>query len=257
MANNFGEPNNARIGNDFSAEVDNKGKWSGSETYTAPFNNVQPLIPNIGSPCPRAGWEFLTVESFRIDNVHGNLCTISVKYAGPADPDFSYDGATAEDFTYELGITSSEEPIETHPKYQKPEDVPTAEKEIIGNVKLGMLKRETPTGYTFKDIHDGKIYTISSVLGKELVDFILAGVQSYFRARQTWRERYQTNSLPEASQLNAVGKITNQPKGSPPLAADRDWLFVGMNTSQEGNVYTIVSEYELSGAGGWEPKLYS
>lgn len=256
MANAIGKPTQgAYLGNDFSAEQDNKGKWKGTETFTAPFGTITTMLPKIGSPNPRPGWGFLLVDSFRIDNVHADVCTVSVQYTG-AD-DFTFDDATKDQFTYELAITSSEEPIETHPKYQKKTGgVPAGELEIISNVKLGMLKRVKAGEYQFQDIHDGTIYKIESALGKELVDFILKGVISYLHARQTWRERYQDDSLPSGTRLNKVGKI-DDPRGAPPVSNGRNWLFTGMNTSQEGKIFTIVSEWELSGAEGWYPEIYS
>jgi hypothetical protein len=256
MSNALGIPLNPYLGNDFTVEIDNKAKWSGTDTFTGKFSNIQTYLPTIGGACPRLGWEFLSVESLRIDNIHGDLCTVSVVYTGSNNADFEFDSATSNDFTYELAITSSEEPIETHPRYRKPADVPVAEKEIIGNVKLGMLKRVTAGQYQFKDIHDDQIYTISTTLGKELVDFILAGVVSYLHARQTWRERYQNNSLPSSARLNKVGKI-DVPKGAPSVSDGRNWLFVGMNASQEGDIFTIVSEWELSGDEGWYSQLYT
>jgi hypothetical protein len=255
MSNGFGIPQGGPyLGNDFVVSRDNKGKWTGQDTYTGKFSTIQSTIPNIGSSCTRPGWGFLLVESFRIDNIHADLCTVSVQYNGSNT--FEYDDATPDQFTYELAITSSEEPIETHPKYRKITSVPAAEQEIIGNVKLGMLKRVSPTEYNFQDIHDNKIYTITTALGKELVDFILKGVLTYLHARQTWRERYQDDKLPSAARLNKVGKIDN-PKGAPAVSNGRNWMFAGINSSQDGKTFTIVSEWELSGDGGWYTELYT
>jgi hypothetical protein len=56
--------------------------------------------------------------------------------------------------------------------------------------------------------------------------------------------------------MNSIGKI-DQPSNAPPAGTGRNWLFMGANSDQSGDVYEIELEWMLSGSEGWDSDYYS
>lgn len=261
MSKNIGLKQQAVLGNDFTVSLDSKGKFTASDSFTAPYAQVQQFLPLLGAPCQRTGWTWLVCEGYTIEPQHGGVCKVIVQYNSSGnDGSFDFDTAADSRFKYSLAITSSDEPLETHPKYR---NISQDEKELISNVKTGLYERSNKTSthqdfYKFKHTQDksAAVLSITSDLGKELIDFILKGVESYLMPRQTYTVRYNHYNLPSSSMIGKVGYIDTQPKGNPPTPSGRNWLFTGCNATQNGKLYTIELQWELSGDEGWEDKIY-
>jgi len=245
---------------DFTAERDTNNKWTGGESFTCNLADVTLLIPAKGSPCQHPGFTFLQCNTVKVANIEGNLALVSIGYSGylnEDDGDGDEEGEGNISYTYELGITTSEEPLESHYRYK---DVPLDEKNIIANVKSGTYVLKTlSTPYEFiekSSVEGNKKYVIESDLGKELVDFISAGLTDYLVAGQIWRATFTSDKLPEAAILNAVGKITSA-INAPTLSEGRNWLFLGCNVTNTDGLFTITYEWRLSGLGGWVEEIYT
>ena len=249
---NHGLKNRVVFANDFTAQRNEKGKWTASESFSCPEDKVTNYIPNKGAACQKNGWKWLGVSGVKVMEPHGGIVQVVVEYGGfPEAGDTTYDGRGADEFTNELSITTVEEPLETHYNYH---DVSDEEKGIIAKIKSGAVERDG-TGYTFKDA-DGNSFELTSEKGKELADFIMKGVESYLRPEQIWRESIVEKKMPNGATFNKVGTIQS-PKGAPTIGSDRNFLFAGCTVQQTGKkVFNVSYEYILSGKGGWDEKIY-
>lgn len=240
---------------DFSATKNDKSMWSGSESFTCRLEDVSTLLPANNTPCTLDGWEFLLFTGCTVNNIEGGLATVTCSYGG-TEEDASDFGDINDSATYEMGITTSEEPIESHNRYK---DVDPGELQIIQNLKNGSVKQVKDTPYNFiptSDHEKAEKFVITSDLGKELCDKIQRGIESYLNAVQIWRVSFVSNTMPSAAILNAVGKITSA-VGAPALAGGRNWLFIGCNMNQKDRVYNVSYEWQLSDDGGWDADLYT
>lgn len=265
MANHFGHPLQAYLGNEFRVTQKGDGSYEATDSYTAPYSSVQTILRNlIGSDHTREGWTFLRVESWTVEPNRSDLCKLVVNLSSNSNEgEFDDDTATAEDYTYELAITTSEDPIESHFRYREGQ-MSRDEHDTVQYVKLGSYKynktQSTDEDFVFDNVNgneasQGDPRHITSGPGRELVTYVMRGVLTYLRARQIWREKWVDDKLPAAKILNKVGHI-KPAKGLPTLSDDRDTLLVGLNCTQNGKRFDTVAEYEVSGRGGWDVKIY-
>lgn len=261
---NFGLKTNPYVSNDFEVALDDKGGYNASYSFVCPWATVQNFLPEIGAHCAFPGWEFLLCKGWRLDPQTGGIVRVNV-FLNAINVEEGGDEEALNKITTELQITESEEPIESHYRYRTPDKVPTIDKQLISDIKAAFYERKNKTDENSADyyrfIHmqfptdSTKERVITNTRSKELVDYILSDVLTYRQARQIWRESYKSRSIPKGSDLNMVGHIAD-PKKAPAIADDRNWLFNGMSVVQQGEFYQIVKEYELSGRGGWDEKLY-
>jgi len=243
---------------DFQASEDDKGKITASESFTCRLSDVTQLLPVSGSTCQHPGWTLLKYNGFNVENIEGDLAKVNVSYIGyrGEDGDFDFDNEEiVNGYSTELGITTGEEPIETNYRFK---DISTAEKKTIQKVKNGQLEEDPGTPYSYRPPGDPSATpeTISSDLGKELVDLILKGITSFLQPGQIWRVTYTSKNKPSSAILNKVGKITSA-KGAPSVSESRNWLFIGCSVSESARIYTITLEWQLSGPGGFITNLYN
>jgi len=278
---------------DFTATRDEKNMWTGSESFTCKLDEVSYMLPSTGAPCELPGWSFLKTSSITITNIEGTLCSVGVKYGGfnsesetasLSSQSLASDSLTSTSLTgnalssdslssgeqpnpdptnndketaiYDLSISVSQEPIESHIKFLR---VSMADRQVIADVKNGKLKELKGTPYAYKDSSDhgdATVFKIVSGLGQQLMDYINKGILNYEVPNQIWRKTYTDNKLPNAATLNAVGKITTA-SNAPAVSSNRSWLFMGCTVSQDAQTYTITLEWKLSGPGGWDIYLYT
>lgn len=254
----------------FRASRNDKNEWKGSESFECLKSDLTSLLPLKGAPCEYPGFSFMTATEVDVENLPGGYDRVNVKYAGVgSEGDFTFDDEDYEEefdkYNYDLSITTSTEPIETHPKFR---DISLEDREIIFNILNGNLTRseaivadELSEPYKFyrKDEPQAQnnSYDISDDTDAQaLVDYILNGVLSYLRARQIWRVSYNAPGLPAANILNHVGYIATA-KGAPALADDRNWLFSGVDASFQDGMCATTLEWILSESGGWDSYLYT
>jgi hypothetical protein len=203
-------------------------------------------------------------SSIDVENIEGDLALVIVKYGGFQEGQESSNDGDEDEFndedldkyTFELGITIAEEPIETLYKYK---DVSIGELTVIQNLKAGRIKPIEGIAYKYinsSDDEEAKRFEITSDLGKELVNFITKGQETFLFPGQIWRATYTSKKTPSANILNSVGKIRNA-IGAPAVSNSRNWLFIGCNVIEDTKIYTITLEWQLSGEGGWDELIYS
>lgn len=144
---------------------------------------------------------------------------------------FGVTGAPAP--IYELDMSLSEEPIETHPDFFMV---------LGGSVNLPYNGAIFDEDGTFKGfVKDG-----------DNDEFV--GVRSYLSPGAVWRKVYVSKTKP--SDMSLLGKI-DVPEGSPPtVSSGRNWLYSSLSWEQRGLTYQIRKEWRLSGRQGWNISIY-
>lgn len=245
---------------DFSAKMDDKGKWTGSESFTCRLKDVTRLLPTMGAACTLEGWEFLTVNSVSVENIEGDLAQVTLNFSGYQEGNFTFDDNNLNNYVYDLQIQTGEQPLITHYKTL------ASYGDMTDEEKLHLVKYINGTWDRVENDATNSLYKVGA---EELTTFTFTsndgiaflnyytvkGRESFYYPSQVWRISYTTKSRPSQAKLNEVGKI-KEPKGAPNVSQGRNWLFQGLSVSEKDRIYTITEEYLLSDVGGWDPYLY-
>lgn len=225
----------------FRFSRDQAGLWTGRQEYHCPKNELARLIPGRGEA--HHFMTFMGVSKVEIVGMAGQLVKMSVEYAGyqPGEDD----AGESDEAEYTLALSTSEEPIETHPRYDALSDFDIQEARELA------LNPPKPA--------DGKKITEVDTTGwdplkVELFEDLRKGLEAYREPRVTWTKRWVSNARPD--DLNRIGEI-DVPEGSPPApAAGRNWLNAGITSRERGEVFENEMVWELSGRGGWSTRYY-
>lgn len=245
---------------DFKANLDEKGLWTGSNSFTCRLADLTSLIPDLGATCQEPGFDFMTMVGTEVSNNEGDTAVVNCRYSGTVTPDYEFDGDnTAVKKTTSMSIAVSEEPIETNPKYVT---LTEDQRNIVQQFKAGRYKIfKTADGVITElisrvdDLNVGIHFISSSALLQDLIGKINKGFVSYLVPNQIFRVSYTQNVKPSASLLNYTGYI-KAPDDAPAVGDGRNWLLIGVNYTSESGVYSITEEYQLSGKGGWDTSIY-
>lgn len=260
-------------GPDFKAGFDDKGKWSGTQTFTCrkfdfdstPIQtafqkgqSVTALYPNLS-----AKWNFLTVDSVSHEHEPGGLTKILVNYTGySADWEFDKNDDSG---TYAYNATLSEAPIMTHPEYVA--NVAEVDKFLISGCVDGKYQRDDKNSTV-------NTYYIKNLLGTEVGTIINADSIKWFKIivrdkRETW-ETSQVEWTHSATDqggvdqiyLDYLGWIDPNPDGDPPVIAGRNWKLSSISDSQTKQGTETTSEYSITWTMSppgqeWDATLYT
>lgn len=260
-------------GPDFKAGFDDKGKWSGTQTFTCrkfdfdstPIQtafqkgqSVTALYPNLS-----AKWNFLTVDSVSHEHEPGGLTKILVNYTGySADWEFDKNDDSG---TYAYNATLSEAPIMTHPEYVA--KVSEVDKFLISGCVSGKYERDDKNSSV-------NTYYIKKLLGTEVGTIINADSIKWFKIivrdkRETW-ETSQVEWTHSATDqggvdqiyLDYLGWIDPNPDGDPPVIAGRNWKLSSISDSQTKQGTETTSEYSITWTMSppgqeWDATLYT
>jgi hypothetical protein len=260
-------------GPDFKAGFDDKGKWSGTQTFTCrkfdfdstPIQtafqkgqSVTALYPNLS-----AKWNFLTVDSVSHEHEPGGLTKILVNYTGySADWEFDKNDDSG---TYAYNATLSEAPIMTHPEYVA--KVSEVDKFLISGCLSGKYERDDKNSTV-------NTYYIKKLLGTEVGTIINEDSIKWFKIivrdkRETW-ETSQVEWTHSATNqggvdqiyLDYLGWIDPNPDGDPPVIAGRNWKLSSISDSQTKQGTETTSEYAITWTMSppgqeWDATLYT
>lgn len=155
--------------------------------------------------------------------------------------DYTFEGFTGDKLpepTYELSTTLSQEPIQTHPRF---------ESHIAGTPSNRLNDSYWVDPTTRLDSEDSTAVFVEFKKGRK------AGVDSYMNPGAEWRET--SFSKTEPTSFVNIGDI-DTPSGNPPDVGDRDWLYWAETYSKRGRIYQITKVWRLSGRAGWDPDIY-
>ena len=184
------------------------------------------LAPKIGTTHP-------LLTSTKLVEVHGrrsegDRCVLTCTYKGMAP------GATPQPI-YERISGSTEEPIETHPRYKALTDA-----EFLEIKKWSADPAYVPAGLGDK--------------AKELLNKKQRGRDTYLCATFGYRQTLVSNV--SDNDCSKVGYI-DTPPNAPPLAAGGNYLLLSYPQTQEGSVYRQIKEWRASGPDGWDADTYT
>lgn len=219
-------------------------------TCTATFKirlNLWSQLPNVGAGHPI--FDFILMEKRELV-LKGPWAIATCSYAGVA---FTDENGPEGQIVYELCSGVSEEPIETHPDFDKkiggtpmaPENGANFRNIADGSIANKAKKASTNDGYVFENF--------DLMVGAAKNDF--AKIESYLEAGQlTWKKTWAAKA--SAEDLSNVGRIERPPGGAPRLPAKSTWLNMGITSTKRGSAYTMVQEWRASGRRGWNERIY-
>lgn len=224
----------------YQVQVDKEGKWTARQEFLCHRSSAVALMPRPGTPHPEI--PFLTISQVAASFTEGDLAEITCQYAGAEDSSGGNEKALA---VYTMGLSLSEEPLLSHPRYQS---VPQAEREAIQAILAGRDADDSGTPY--RDI-------VVSSEGQEALGKISRGQTSYYSPRVVWRQSWVQSRSVQSGELNRIGSIDTPDGPAPALGGGRTWLLNGVTQTQEGASFRIEKEWLASDRGGWDPQIYS
>ena len=150
--------------------------------------------------------------------------------------------------TYTITGSTSQEPIGTHPMFGSDGSYSIDDDEWK-KWKLWEADPKDPELSGWKpdsdDASDGM---------KKYYAYRNRGVDDYLLGTVTMRVAEEGQNQPS---LDGLGRIQT-PAGAPSLPDQRNWLLVGIDAERVGtSSWKVTKEYRASGAGGWDPEIYS
>lgn len=172
----------------------------------------------------------------------------------------TYKKKGTDDPTYSMKVSTSTEPIDTHPNVDA----------IVGDINNPKHQAIFEKDGTFKQFpafylqsQAGGIAGLLNAKGEEAAwgdQNRMAGVASYLSAGAIWTKSYKQKTAPK---LSGLGKISS-PAGGAPTPDGRSWLYTGFSASftspskdqDKTTEGTISQEWKLSGRNGWDVDIY-
>ena len=223
----------------YSVQIDKEGKWTATQIFLCHRSSAVALMPRPGTVHPEIN--FIQVSQVTASFTEGDLAEITCQYAGAEEKEESNEKNNA---VYSMGLSLSEEPLLSHPRYKDLED---KEREAIQLIQSG--KDKDDQGNKLRD-------KIESELGTEVLGKIERGQTSYYSPRVTWRESWVRDKPVKSNELNDIGNISEPSGEVPELAGGRNWLLNGVTQTQEGKSFRIEMEWLASDRGGWDEEIY-
>lgn len=257
---------------------DSKTGNSLTVTYEVPEEKALASLPVMGSGTSLMSGVILRKATVKPGE--GGIASIKLEYGKPDDEEVEEDdtGDTDpgdsefpeddEEDVVEQSLDGSvnDEPLLSHPKAQS--GINDAQREYLKAVQDGtrlweLVNELNEDGSPKKD-KDGQpvMKPLKQLLknlsdnGKEVLKMLLQGIHSYRSPGATFREARMVRS--SAVNLSGLGKIATP--ADAPTPSGRNWLLVGKSFSRTSsgkkNRWRVETIYELSGASGWNKKLY-
>lgn len=257
---------------------DSKTGNSLTVTYEVPEEKALSSLPVMGSSTSLLSGVILRKAT--VKHGEGGISSVRLEYGKPDDEEVEEDdtGDTDpgdsefpeddEEDVVEQSLDGSvnDEPLLSHPKAQS--GINDAQREYLKAVQDGtrlweLVNELNEDGSPKKD-KDGQpvMKPLKQLLknlsdnGKEVLKMLLQGIHSYRSPGATFREARMVRS--SAVNLSGLGKIATP--ADAPTPSGRNWLLVGKSFSRTSsgkkNRWRVETIYELSGASGWNKKLY-
>ena len=211
------------------------GSATASLTYKCTSESAFVVIPAYLSAHPFIP-ELKCYES-DLDQELGGIVRITTIYKGvlASNPE--------ELAQHDFARTTTESPIETHPKFYVPIDNPPVSPSDLAVIELALQNAQPPPS------------TLTGA-ARTLYDKKLRGIESFLRPGGIYKKTYASPDIPGAALMNQVGKIATPGKPAPTPPSGQNYLCVGVSWTKQAGVVTIMEDYQLSGPGGWDPDLY-
>jgi hypothetical protein len=245
----------------FTAAQDETGRWTAVHVFKCFSNEVLILTPRKGDACTKDGYDPLAFTSSQTTDIVGSpLSSVTCTYKGTI---YTSDGDEDEEDilpTYNTSNVTQSEPIESHDNFKTLSSTEWGE---VADYKAGRIIRDPEDATKFKkQKYDGEVYKgftedfTPTDLQIELFLALDKGFTAFHSPRIVHTKSYTSDTDLSAATWNKVGKI-DTPSNAPTLGGDRNWLFMGANSDNTGNVFEIEMEWMASGETGWDSDYYS
>jgi hypothetical protein len=172
-----------------------------------------------------------------LDMEEGGIIRITSIYKGVLESDLS--GLAQHEFSR----TTTEAPIETHPRFAVPLDNPPVTASQLATIELALQNAQPPP---------------ASLTGPALILYNKKrrGIESFLKPGGIYKKTYASADLPGSALMNLVGKICEPGSPAPTPPSGQNYLCVGISWTKSAGVVNIMEDYQLSGPGGWDPEIY-
>jgi hypothetical protein len=213
-------------------EVDRYGIAEATEVFQCQWKDAMRLSAAVKKH-PDFTW--LEKTKSKIKREEGDLARVTITFEGTEGGGTS----TAEPAAiYELESCATQEPIETHPRYNIVSD------DERRKIEEALKSRKAPVGLGTR---------AAELYGKKL-----KGVTSYLSPSVTWTQTITRGaSQLSGENLNKVGDIDAPSGPAPAIASGRNWLRGATTQTIRGSAVQIRHSWRLSGRAGWDPQLYA
>jgi hypothetical protein len=240
---------------------DRYGKTTATSTYYLD-QSVEGTFLATPPAAPISGVGF---ESMSLQRESLEVTKATVVYIGAVFPI----GTTAI-YTYEVGVSASTEPIETHPKFFEWAGYPDPNEDA----------KKRHLGMQYKDGTGGQFWGIwingdegSKIEGARFVGWTsddtngaygksLFGTTSYLQPATTWTETIVTKVKPTGlnQSVGFIDPVANVPGANKPvLEASASWLLESFSQTSQGSgeAWTTRRTWRMSGRKGWNTYIYT
>jgi hypothetical protein len=218
--------------------ADGTGSSTIKKKYDGDLESNLTNVPDYLTPHPYISL-FLAFDS-TADQEDGGITVITTTYKGVISDDQELLDTLAQ---HEFDKATTEAPVETHPRFALPRATPPVSATEIAQIELALQNSEDPP-LTLRDPAQA-LYALKR-----------RGIESYLKPGQIYKRTYVSADIPIGAIIDDVGKIKIPPAPAPPAPFGQNYLYLGASWKKQAGVVTIVESYQLSGPGGWEPKLY-
>lgn len=203
------------------------GSWEGTVKYICRWANSISFAPkrNIAR---HPDFTALICSSCQVNRLKpGVVCELNVTYRGllgtAPDPE-DLDRSTEEVIT-----STSEAPIETHPRFVS----------TLGGTKAAPL--------------NGAVFNDDGTFKGWKADSPYAGKEAFLIPSTVYRKTTPSRTRP--LNIGPVGTIVSPGIGGGQVGSN--WLYTCKTWRRDGGLYEVSEEYMLSGPGGWDSTIYS
>ena len=288
-------PNN-RIewADDFSAEIDEHGTLTANHSFLCDADDALSLLLNQVTSCEQPGFTGLLLSGANFSHEGGRVMRVTCKFGGanednPDDSDHS-GGPTSKlnRATYDLTVSACDIPLTQHPCWaamgDDPDWIPFIKAATDGTLRMTRID-DTRFSLSIEGSGNYKHGLVVEIGDRayKLFQLLVKGVTKYRYNAQVLRISYVTSKIgylpggqgdenldeeidpwevvsstrPTVRDSGVLAKGEWIPNFANKFGGDRDWLFDGLSIRFDGAYYKITEHYTLSGAGGWNPDIYT
>jgi len=261
---------------DFDASQSENGGWTARQSFKiikggVDRSNIRSVFSSGAllidlDPNADNYFDFLYLTNIdSVKTIEGGYTLISCQFAGVKYDSITPPSGGIPNPTFQKRGVLSTFPIEDHPKWKA---LTNAEKTILGYLLSGLYVWDIEEQEILIPQQDGSTIensTLSEVVvanedAAAFANRIAQGNITYNRASYDYTVRWEEDFPFTTAQLNALGKIVENPVGDPQTPeGTRNWMLIGVNEGQDGSGdFRFKKElvYQMSESGGYDDFLY-